>query len=133
MKSMTLAGMLIALLFAGCNKNTDADKGICNAFFDFTKTVTASPVSVSDGINSIVTSYAPNSCYTFSHTEIKQITGNIFEISSLGKVTCGATICADVLIGAQDTAHVATSMPGTYILRFFNGNLLFKSDTVQVN
>jgi hypothetical protein len=131
MKTPTLAGMLIALLFASCNKNTD--KSTCNAGFVITKTSTASPVLAADGINTDITSYGANSCYTFTQTEVKQITGNTFEIRSIGKVTCGANVCADVLVGAQETVHISTPLTGTYILRFYNGASLFRSDTVQVN
>ena len=135
MKAPTLAGMLIALLFAGCNKNTDknTNKSTCIAGFVITKTTTTSPVLVADGINTDITSYGANSCYTFSYTEVKQAAGNIFEIRSIGKVTCGPTVCADVFIGARDTVHISTPLAGTYILRFYNPNSLFKSDTVRVN
>jgi hypothetical protein len=131
MKAQRLTLILAILFLEACNK--DKGKGECNTFFVITSTISPSPVTVRTGISSVLSSYGANSCFTFTNTSIKEMTGNIFEVRSNGTVHCDANVCADVLIGAQDTVHIPSPIPGTYILRFYNGSSLFKSDTVQVN
>lgn len=39
----------------------------------------------------------------------------------------------DVIWNLDTVATVRTTVPGMYVLQFYNENKLFKSDTVQVN
>ena len=132
MKIRFYRGIVLITLFISCRKNHNEEK--CDTFFNITTTQTPASVSVLQGINTTIKSYGGNSCYSFSKTDVRQASGNAFEIRSIGKVSCnGDLVCVDVLIGATDNVHIPTSIPGIYILKFFNGNSFFKADTVQVN
>ena len=129
---MKLLFIFVLLAIASCNK--DSKTGQCDAFLTITSTLTAKTTTQAAGISSVINSYGPNLCYTFSHTEVLRKPGNIFEIKSKGKFPCNATICADALYQARDSINIDVAAPGTYFLKFYhNTSAFFKTDTVQVN
>lgn len=132
MKLKAILFFLLATSFS-CNKDDDNNPGQCDTNLVITVTRTPARTTIAEGINSGIESYGANLCYSFSHTEILEKPGKIFQIRSKGKVTCGKPICAQALYQANDSVKIAISVSGTYFLKFYNENTHFKTDTVQVD
>lgn len=131
MKLIAISFFLLVSSFS-CNKD-DNNSGQCDTYLMITATRTPVRATIAEGINLGIESYGANLCYSFSHTEILEKLGKIFQIRSKGKVTCGKPICAQALYQANDSVRIAISVSGTYLLKFYNDNTHFKTDTVQVN
>lgn len=70
----------------------------------------------------------------FQGFEVKETSPKQFSISAKALYKDWNTQISSPVIWILDTvAAVKTSTPGIYVLRFYNGSHLLKSDTVQVN
>ena len=129
MKSVLLAG--VVFLIFSCGK--DRDSNLCNTYFIIDSTSTPRSSTVATGIVSIIKCYGSNLCYSYTGMDIAGRPGNIFEINAKGKIPCGAPVCAQALYEVQDTVNINTAAAGTYYLKFYNNNILLKTDTITVN
>ncbi|MEO6453322.1 MAG: hypothetical protein ABIN97_04585 [Ginsengibacter sp.] len=123
------------LILFSCNKvNNEPDRLTVDLLITNTSTLkTGTPGSK---IISQVKCIEPNTCYEFSHLEIKQINPRQFEIRAKGTIpnsNKGDLICLEVLRVKDTTAEISAAVTGQYLLHFYNSNNLFKTDTVIVN
>ncbi len=78
----------------------------------------------------------PNTCYEFSNLEIKEINSRQFEIRAKGTIpndNKGVLLCLEIIKVKDTIAVINPAVTGKYLLHFYNGNNLFKTDTVVVN
>jgi hypothetical protein len=129
MKTFLLATVTF-LLFA-CEKTPD--RNLCNTFLVIDSTSTPKNSTVAAGISSIVDCYGANLCYSYAGMQVVANGGNVFAINAKGTINCKAQVCAQALYQVRDTIQISTTAPGTYYLKFYNDNSLFKTDTVTVN
>ena len=132
MKSIIIAAVFSALL-ASCKKETAETTISTNLIFT---SVTTPPTALQGkDIVSTVRFYAPDLCYSFNGIQIKPNADKHFDISIKATIPNSASgiACAQVLTYFDTTINVATTTKGKYILRFYNNDILFKADTVQVN
>jgi|CXWL01.1.fsa_nt_gi hypothetical protein len=132
MKLIVVSFFLLVLSFS-CNKDEDNNPRQCDTYLVIAATRTPARTTIAAGINSGIESFGANLCYSFSHTEVLEKPGKIFEIRSKGKVTCGKPICAQALYQANDSVRITIAASGTYLLKFYNDNTHFKTDTVLVD
>ena len=123
--------LLAALVFAGC----DTPVGDTLRIVDLTITKTTTPKisNVENGITSQVTCSGNNLCYNFLHFTVSKQTANVFDIRAKGTYPDGDPICAMAIYSKDTTLKLSTPTAGEYVVRFYNGDNLFKSDTMQVN
>jgi hypothetical protein len=131
MKKLIFLLLVVAFLFS-CNKKEERS-GLCDTYLNITSTNTPKTTTASAGITTVVRGYGSNLCYSFTGTEITPGASNSIEIKLKGKFPCGPAICAEALLSVRDTVTINTTQTGSYYLKFFNGNSLFKTDTVIVN
>jgi hypothetical protein len=75
-------------------------------------------------------------CFKFSKFEISETKPREFAIkakSTYPNCSIGDCVCLQAIYYIDTTVNIKTSTKGQYILRFYNSNFLFKSDSVQVN
>jgi hypothetical protein len=128
-KPFTFLVVLLWILITGCTRENEN----CKSDLTISSVNTPSSGTVSSGITSAIQCHGSNLCYSFSHVEIKEKTGRIFEIRVKANVPCKPSYCLQAIYNANPSIKINTSTVGTYILNFYNGNALFKSDTVIIN
>ena len=129
-----IVSFIIIIFLNSCTKNKEPDTVLTDLIFISTNTPTAG-IQGQD-IISIVKCYGPNLCYKFSKFEIIETTLRQFQIKA--KATYpnsnkGDIVCLQAIYTVDTTVKINAATKGQYILRFYNPNGLFKSDTVQVN
>ena len=122
--------MIMGLIFS-CGK--DREGNLCDTYLIIDSTSTPRSSTVTTGIVSIIKCYGSNLCYSYTGMDIAGQPGNIFEINAKGKIPCGAPVCAQALYEVRDTVNINTAAVGTYYLKFYNNNILLKTDTITVN
>ncbi|MBE7172794.1 MAG: hypothetical protein INR73_19620 [Williamsia sp.] len=101
----------------------------------FEKTNTPVSQTQKEGITSQVKAYGPNLCYRFSNLDIQEIGTREFEIraKATNAGSKNGVACALALYYIDTTIKINATTTGKYLLRFYNKQQLFKTDTVQVN
>ncbi len=132
MKYIIVAVTILIITGFSCTKKSAEDKSCA---VDLIIISTQAPVNVTAGNDIIarVTCAGPNLCYYFSHVEIKVISERLYEIRTIGRMPCKATICLDAIYYAESTISIKTIVSGQYILRYYHHDALLKADTVTVN
>jgi hypothetical protein len=124
-------------IFDGCAKyNTEPGTG--SILIDMPIISTNTPESLLQGqdIVSNVRIAATDGCVSFSRIDITEIAIRQFDIRAKATFPYrkdGGVACTAIYYTIDTTVRINTIRKGQYILRFYNKNLLFKSDTVQVN
>jgi hypothetical protein len=126
---------IILTIFAGCKKNDNEPDTV---LVDLGIISTNTPMAVTQGqdIVSKVKCSGSDLCYRFAKFEINEIVNKQFEIKA--KATYpnskkGDIVCLQAIYYADTSLKINAATKGQYILKFYNNNLLFKADTVQVN
>lgn len=97
------------------------------------QTNTAAHIPLGQPITSSV-AYYYGPCDGLKGIEITPSSGTTFEIRIKGyRQPEGVIACADVIFSKDTTLSIPVTSKGQYILKFYNRNEVFKSDTVQVN
>jgi hypothetical protein len=119
------------LLFHACTKS---DSRIAADFKEMAivKTVTPGSAVKSNDIVSVVTCQGPDLCYRFSHFAVTEAGNKTFDIRAKANYPGAPAVCAQAIYRVDTTFRITVSDVGTYYLRFYNGNELFKTDTVGV-
>lgn len=115
-----------------CSINSQPDK----ILVDLRIYGTATPRSQVQGqaIISQVKCSGPDLCYRFCHFEITEAGTRRFEIRAKATFPKGNNyVCLQAFYVKDTTAKINTPTKGQYLLQFYNKNILFKTDTVQVN
>jgi hypothetical protein len=130
-----ILSFLILAIFVTCKKHNNEPDTI---LVDLTIISTVTPITATLGqdIVSAIKCSAPDLCYKFAKFEVKEMATRQFEIKA--KATYpdskkGDIVCLEAIYYADTLLKINATTKGQYVLNFFNGNLFFKSDTVQVN
>jgi len=129
MKTISFFVLLTALLFA-CDKPVESD--IQFTELSFAQTNTPANVTVNQNIVSSVKVTGPDLCYRFAYFTVNPQQFAI-DIHAIGSYPTKPLGCAQALYYKDTTLSVKVNTTGKYVLRFYNGSQLFKSDTVNVN
>lgn len=122
--------LLTILLLTACDKPVESDVQIVD--MQISKTTTPATATADQNIVSAVELVAPNSCYGFAYFTVYR-QNFLLDIHAKGTIPVRPTMCLDYIRGIDTTLSVPVSSTGTYVLRFYNGDQLFTSDTVEVN
>jgi hypothetical protein len=134
MKQISLL-LIILILFLSCGKTPVEPDSIS---VDLTIIATNSPTTQIQGQDIISNAKCSGSdlCYRFSKFEISETAIREFAIKAKAthpNCSKGDCVCLQAIYYADTSVNIKTATKGQYILRFYNNNLLFKADTVQVN
>jgi hypothetical protein len=131
MKYLTIAAIILITSSFFCTK--EKDDGLCQVNLTIISTQTPASVSAGSDISSLVKCSGSDLCYRFTHAAVKNVAPRVYEIRTLGTYPCKPAICALAIYYNESPVSIPTTVSGQYILRFFNGNTLFSTDTVAVN
>lgn len=121
---------IFCTLFFACSKTDDPNNV---QVVDLPMVAINTPASITKGqeIISKVKCEAPDLCYSFYRFDIVQVSERQFDIRA--KALHQGSVCAQALYWVDTIAKIPATATGQYLLRFYNANQLFKTDTVQVN
>jgi len=116
--------ILILFIFFVCDKPIKSDV----RFTKLNIVQTSTPATdTNQNIVSTISVSGPELCYRFAYFTVNQ-QKLLVDIHVIGTYPTESMDCAQAIYN-----KVAATTAGKYVLRFFNGTQLFKSDTVQVN
>jgi hypothetical protein len=127
--------MALLLLTVGSCKEIDVEPE--KILVDMTIEATETPRGPVTGafIFSKVTVSGPDDCTTFSRFDVYKRNPLLFEVRAKAVYPAPNlnVNCAPGYFKFDTTLRITTETPGQHILEFYNGNVLFKRDTVLVN
>ena len=123
--------LLLIFVLSGCVTPVGDGRRIVDLIIN--RTNTPKTTTISEGITSEIRVNGADLCYKFEYFEVKNPSGLIFEISAKGSFPEGNPVCPQAVYTKDTTVKIQPPVSGTYILKFYNGNSLLKSDTVIVN
>ena len=129
MKTISFFVLLAALLFA-CDKPIESDTQFTE--LSFAQTNTPTNVAVNQNIVSSVKVMGPDQCYRFAYFTVNP-QQFVVDIHAIGTYPTKPGGCAQAIYYKDTTLILQPNVAGKYVFRFYNGNQLFKADTVQVN
>lgn len=129
MKTISFFVLIAALLFA-CDKPIESDTQFTE--LSFVQTNTPASVTVNQKIVSAVKVAAPDLCYRFAYFTVNQ-QQFLVDVHAIGDYPTKANGCAQAIYYKDTSLSITPTAVGKYVLRFYNGNQIFKSDTVNVN
>ena len=121
---------MAALLVTACDKPIISD--ISFKDLDIAQTNTPKTGIANQNIISHIKVSGPDLCYNFAYFTVNK-QQFLVDIHAIGTYPTKPVGCATALYYKDTTLSVPVGSPGTYVLRFYNGSQLFKSDTVRVN
>jgi hypothetical protein len=74
----------------------------------------------------------PDLCYRFAYFTVNP-QQFLIDIHAIGTFPTNPVGCAQAIYYKDTTLSLQPNVAGKYVLRFYNGSQLFKSDTVNVN
>ncbi|MGZ3975374.1 MAG: hypothetical protein ACXVMI_13985 [Flavisolibacter sp.] len=122
--------LLTVLLVTACDKPILSDTAYKD--LDFTQTNTPKTGIANQDIISHVKVSGPDLCYNFAYFTVNK-QQFLVDIHAIGTYPTKPVGCATALYYKDTTLSVSVTAAGTYVLRFYNGSQVFKSDTVVVN
>lgn len=130
MRNIIFVLLLTTLTAVSCQQEDTND---CEGYLTFSQVTVPATASAGTGIafNTEVT--GANLCYHFSRFIIDRITLNSYEVRAYGSVPCEKSICAQAIYTARPAGLIGDILPGTYTIRFYNGDALYSTATVVVN
>lgn len=132
MRYIVIAAIILVMPSFLCSKEKD-DNGLCAVNLSIVAAQIPATVSVGSDITAVVRCSGSDLCYSYTHTDVKNIAPRIYEIRTMGTYPCKPAICAQAIYYAEPSVRINTTQIGQYILRYYNGNTLFRADTVIVN
>ena len=127
----TYSFLILIFLLAGCVTPVGDGRRVVDLIINSTNT--PKTTSVLQGITSDIRVNGADLCYKFEYFEVKNPSNLIFEINAKGSFPEGNPVCAQAIYSKDTIVRIQPPVPGTYVLKYYNGNTLFKSDTVTVN
>lgn len=122
--------MLTGFFILACDKPIESDTQFMP--MAIIQTTTPKTAMQSQGIVSLIKVAGADLCYRFAYFTVQQ--QQLFvDVRAVGTYPTKPTMCAQTSYYKDTTLSIPTSVTGQYIVRFYNGNQLLKSDTVQVN
>ena len=95
-------------------------------------TTTPKTSAVNQDIVSSIRVSGPDLCYRFAYFTVSR-QQSFIDLHAVGTYPTKPGGCATAIYYKDTTLSVPVTTAGSYVLRFYNGSQLFKSDTVQVN
>ncbi|HWI94141.1 MAG TPA: hypothetical protein VNT20_22865 [Flavisolibacter sp.] len=129
MKSISFF-VLLATLVISCDKPIESDTQFTE--LSFAQTSTPANVAVNQNIVSSVRVMGPDLCYRFAYFTVNP-QQFVVDIHAIGTYPTKPGGCATAIYYKDTTLVMQPNVAGKYVLRFYNGNQLFKADTVQAN
>ena len=124
--------LLFALvIFFGCTKPFKAKESHVN--LNIIETQTPQTQNVGEDIVSQVKCSAENLCYQFTNFQVDETSAREYEIHAIGTYPNHPTACMQAIYYKDTTVKINAAVKGQYLLHFLNNNVLFKTDTVEVN
>lgn len=128
-----IRSVLLAVLFCSCSRDTPDLPDTVLVDLTITQTNTPATGTRNQPIISSVKMTAPDLCYRFSLFQVVQENPLVYTINAKGTYPRQPTGCPAAVYNKDTLLSIPTSLAGKYVLRFYNGTSLFKSDTVTVN
>jgi hypothetical protein len=128
--------LFIILTLLGACKKRDIQPDTISVDLTIIKTNTPTTQVQGQEIISNVKCSGSDLCFKFSKFDIRETKPREFAIkakSTYPNCSIGDCVCLQAIYYIDTTVNIKTTTSGQYILRFYNSNFLFKSDTVQVN
>jgi hypothetical protein len=122
--------LLLAFLSTACDKPVESDTRFTD--LSIVQTTTPKTGAVNNNIVSTIRVSGPDLCYRFAYFTVNK-QQYFVDVHAMGTYPTKPGGCATALYFKDTTLSVPVSVAGSYILRFYNGTQLFRSDTVQVN
>jgi hypothetical protein len=122
--------LLTALLIVACDKPILSDTMFKE--MEIVRTTTPKTGAVNQDIVSSIRVSGPDLCYRFAYFTVNR-QQSFIDVHSVGTYPTNPGGCATAIYYKDTTLSVPITTAGSYVLRFYNGSQLFKSDTVQVN
>ncbi len=127
--------LIVLAAFTGCSKeNREPDFNLVDLSVVSTNLPAQVPKDQEIAING--TWSGSDLCYHFSHFEIKEAAPRTFDIRAKATYPNGKkrdVICLQAVYYFDTTIKINPSTTGQYLLRYYNGTQVTKTDTVQVN
>jgi len=122
--------MLLVFVSTACDKPVESD----TVFTDLSIVQTTTPKTgtVNQGIVSNLRVSGPDLCYRFAYFTVNK-QQFLIDVHAKGTYPAKPSGCATAIYYKDTTLSVPVTVPGSYVVRFYNDLQLFKSDTVQVN
>ncbi|MBL7744824.1 MAG: hypothetical protein JNN00_15230 [Chitinophagaceae bacterium] len=134
MKYLFIAALVLSTLSFRCNKDDDDTMTCPDVNLTIVAAQTPSQVAAGSAITVVVRCSGSDLCYNYTHADIKKLLPRIFEIRTMGTYPCKPVACAQAIYYAEPSISIpASGGSGQYIIRYYNGNTLFRADTVTVN
>lgn len=130
MRNSIIILLLAVLASVSCQREDTND---CEGYLTFTQVNVPATASAGTGIPFDTEVTGANLCYHFSRYIIDRITLNSYEVRAYGSVPCEKSICAQAIYTARPAGLIGDIPPGTYTIRFYNGDALYSTATVVVN
>lgn len=100
---------------------------------NITSTTTPKEKPLGEIVTSKISCQLPNTCYSFSGFEVREIGNNNVEIRAKGRNTAKeGTTCAEVIVPVDTVLKFKPVITGKIILKFYNKDVHFKSDTIEI-
>ena len=123
---------LVGAIWVACDKEKQDND---SRLIPLTITATDSPESISKGetIVSNIRCSGTDLCYKFEKFEITGKASRVFEVRAKATYPQQPVACPQAIYNIDTTLAIPTTSSGQYVIRFYNENDLFKTDTVIVN
>jgi hypothetical protein len=122
--------LLTTLFIIACDKPIESDTQFTE--LSFVQTNTPPNVALNQNIVTSVKVMGPDLCYRFAYFTVNP-QQFLVDIHAIGTYPTKPTACATAIYYKDTTLSIQANATGKYVIRFYNGNQLFKADTVQVN
>ena len=126
------AYLLLTIIFiiSSCDKPIQSDV----QFTDLSIVETNTPKTgiIHQNIVSTIKVSGPDLCYHFAYFTVNQ-QQFLVDIHAIGTYPAKPGACPQAIYYKDTALAIPANTPGNYVIRFYNGTQMFKSDTVQVN
>jgi hypothetical protein len=129
MKTASLL-LLTVLFVTSCDKPVFSDKQFTD--LSIVQTTTPKTGTVNQNIVSNVKVSGPDLCYNFAYFTVNK-QQFLVDVHTIGTYPTKPGACLQAVYFKDTTLSIPVTEAGQYVLCFYNGTQLFKSDTVQVN
>ena len=133
MKPYLLFASVVTLALTSCLGKSEMPEPIVYEDLTITSTTTPKQKPLGEIVTSKISCILPNTCYSFSGFEVREVGNNNVEIRAKGRNTAKeGTVCGQAQIPVDTVIKFKPVVTGKIILKFYNKNDYFKSDTIEI-
>lgn len=122
--------LLVSFIITSCDKPIESDVQFTD--LSIVQTTTPKTGMVHQNIVSTIKVSGPDLCYHLAYFTVNQ-QQFLVDIHAIGTYPTKPGACAQAIYYRDTTLAIPVNTAGNYLIRFYNGTQMFKSDTVQVN